>query len=181
MLALYSFGAKHSERLPQKNYKMLCGIEVCRYTFDFVKNNFSNIPYYVFTDSKIIKRIAEEYEFFVIECSKASREGLEGSKMVHRVIGADMYCKLPFTNPIRDIENVKQNLDLCINSNILQGYAFNIKNLLTPKPTGSLHFWRKEQLDNPVDYNTVLLPDLFDFDIDYQEDFDRVKNYLESL
>jgi CMP-N-acetylneuraminic acid synthetase len=181
-IALISFGAEYSQRLPHKNYKRLNGKELCRYTFDFIieLQKIYNFPYYVFTESEIIKNIANEYNYIVIECSKESRDGKEGTILVQETIKADYYFKFPFTSPIRDINNIKFNMNICLNNNINFAYMANFKNMLNPKLTGSMFFWKAEHTLTPEN-RTVLLPDYFDFDIDTQEDFDRVENYLKEL
>jgi CMP-N-acetylneuraminic acid synthetase len=180
-IALISFGAEQSRRLPGKNYKILCGKELCRYTFDFIKEHLPEYPYYVFTDSEVIKKIALEYDIIVIDCKKEERDGVNGTILVQDTIKADYYFKLPFTSPIRDVKNIKFNMDLCLNNKVNFAYTANFKaDIMKPKPTGSLFFWKDEKTNN-AEYRTVVLPDYFDFDIDYQTDFDRVEKYLKGL
>jgi CMP-N-acetylneuraminic acid synthetase len=178
-IALISFGAEHSQRLPCKNYKLLNGKEVCRYTFDFIKKYFSEYPYYVFTDSKLIEKIAKEYNFNTVWCSKDSRNGEKGTILVQSLIKADCYFNLFFTSPVRNFKNIKFNMDLCVNNNINYAHMASFKNQSKPKITYNMSFWRDEKIKNP-EYRTVLLPDYFDFDINTQDDFNAVEKYIKE-
>lgn len=183
-IAMYSFGAEYSQRLPHKNYKILYGKEVCRYTFYFIKElqKIFDFQYYVFTDSEIIKNIAAEYKFNIIWCTKEWRDGIVGNRRIHEIMKADKYFSFSFTSPIRDILNIKQNILICLKSDVKSAYSLNIKNPVKPIATGSMFFWTKEQLNqNDVrDYNSICLPDWYDFDIDTQKEFDRVEKYLKE-
>ena len=49
-------GAKKSKRLPEKNYKMLIDKELCRYTFEFVKNLLKKLEHISFKNLSYIYR-----------------------------------------------------------------------------------------------------------------------------
>jgi CMP-N-acetylneuraminic acid synthetase len=180
-IAFISMGAHTSTRLPFKNHKILNGKEVCRYTFDFMKD--IRYPYYVLTESEVIKRIAKEYKYKIIECDREFRDGIEGMKRVHNIIKADAYFIMSFTSPIRDLINIKRNIKLCIESKINFAYSgyIDIKTG-NAKATGSMYYLKKEYLylNKWRSKDSIILPDYYDFDIDTQEDFDRVENYLKG-
>lgn len=176
-IALLTGAKDQSYRLPGKNYKKLLGKELCRYTFEFV----SRLPYqyYLFTDSDRLIEIAKEYKINIIKSDMIGKGILE-NRMVHEIIKADKYFCFSITSPIRDMKNIQKNISLCLLNDFDSAYSVSLKNLLEPRPTGSMFYWSSKQLEklDIRDENSICLPDKYDFDIDEIEEFNRVKTFL---
>lgn len=100
--------------------------------------------------------------------------------MVHEIVQADKYFNFAIPSPIRDYINITDNMDICIKGNFNSALSVNLNNLKKPKPTGSMFYFSTKQLraEEIIDDNSICLPDKYDFDIDTQEEFDRVEKYL---
>lgn len=193
-----------SKRIPKKNIILLGGRPLVEYTIA----HMSALPYpgYVFTDSEIIKTLAEKYNLNardkVLENEKGIHFTSQELKHYNKEMFADIIVLFQCTSPFRDLDLVtewiekypywgvncaltvrpiKEVLYLKDGTRLFpQNRDYNIQELY--KETGSVYIFSKGQIEKNhiTDGSRKLLNDPYDFDIDTYEELDRAERFLQG-
>jgi len=196
-----------SKRIPQKLLQLLGGRPLVEHTLF----TMSQLPYpsYVFSDSEIIRNMANDYNL------NARNKILENEKGVHFTsqelkhynieMNADIMVLFQATSPFRDLDLLKKwiveypyygvNCALTvreINLNLYLGDGTrvypvnrnynNSSNQKLYKETGSVYIFSKSQIEKNhlTDGKRKLLIDPYDFDIDTWDDLDRAERFIQE-
>ena len=191
-VAVITCARKNSQRLPNKNHKLLFNKPLIQYTLDvmeFLKTNVnSNYEFYTISDCAIIKSIVERTSIKFIEepekYAKNDSDGMELMRWIHKKIDATHYFLLPPTFPIRNNYEILNHLEWIIEcSNIMSAASVYKKNRNEYILNGNFFYYHKDQLNKTdlIDYNTHLLPDKYNFDIDTLENFNKAEQFLKYM
>lgn len=173
-----------SERIKNKNHVIVSGVPLYEYTFDFVASMQSDV--YVISDDSELLEAAENRGFFTIQepdkYATATGGDMSLMRWVHDQIESDIYFMFPLTSPIRDTEIINSAMtDFYCSANKLSILSVYQHDNLFFRANGSFYGWRKEQLDREFIYDnkSMLIQDIYYYDIDTIEDVEKVEAVIE--
>lgn len=141
---------KNSERVKNKNFKIINGKPLYRYLVDkLVKCNFDEI--YLDSDSKEIKEYCRKNNLkFIPRLKRLSANNANGNDLLNyhlKLINADYFFQLFVTAPMLKVETINNCIKI-LKENKKHDSILTVRSLFT-------WFWHKKK---PINYNPKVLP-----------------------
>jgi CMP-N-acetylneuraminic acid synthetase len=136
------------------------------------------------TDSEDIKERAKLNSVKVIhepdELAGDKAYIMDTFNYMHKFIDADVYILLQITCPVRTWYKINSWIEDFLSTKFKSGLSVVWRDRLHFETNGHFYIFRKEQLQETdiYDENSLLFAEKVKFDIDTQEDFDKVEEYL---
>jgi CMP-N-acetylneuraminic acid synthetase len=193
-----------SKRIKNKNSKKFCGKPLIEWTLDIM--NQLEYEKYIFTDCNKIKKICEKYpDITVRDKQYENNEGIHHTELelkeYNKIIGADVMILLQPTSPLRDINKIKEWIEIFLYNNddiglstvrfdkylydqyggkvnfmpLRRNYNCN-KRINQYVENGSFYIFKTHMIDkNHITNSTKLIPfvDRYDLDLDSKEQWEK--------